>query len=269
MSSYYYHYDGLGSVANVTSATGISQWTEVYEPFGSIRTETKNASSAPTNFMKFTGEYLDPTGLYHLRAREYDPQSGRFTRLDPAPVATNNPYISAYTYTADRPTVLVDPSGMMFVASNAASAWAQEAASPDDTEDGTRELMGVDASGVPKPKPLTGRRYVLPSWCSSGYRYVDSGIAATVKAICRKFGVRVTSGWSNSSVHAPNSDHRCGAACDFDVASTTTLFRLWRWANAQGYPYLEPYQCSIYSRCPRGVQNSGPHVHISFWRCPR
>ena len=237
MSSYYYHYDGLGSVANVTSATGISQWTEVYEPFGSIRTETKNASSAPTNFMKFTGEYLDPTGLYHLRAREYDPQSGRFTRLDPAPVATNNPYISAYTYTADRPTVLVDPSGMMFVASNAASAWAQEAASPDDTEDGTRELMGVDASGVPKPKPLTG--------------------------------VRVTSGWSNSSVHAPNSDHRCGAACDFDVASTTTLFRLWRWANAQGYPYLEPYQCSIYSRCPRGVQNSGPHVHISFWRCPR
>src|SRR5205085_7241295 len=39
-AAYYYHYDNLGSVANVTSSTGASQGTEVYEPFGAIRTET-------------------------------------------------------------------------------------------------------------------------------------------------------------------------------------------------------------------------------------
>src|SRR5207248_2244988 len=72
-SNYYYHYDNLGSVANLTNSTGASMWTEVYEPFGSIRTETKNAGGAPANFMKFMGEYLDPTGLYYLRARQYDP----------------------------------------------------------------------------------------------------------------------------------------------------------------------------------------------------
>src|SRR5919109_180348 len=68
-AAYYYHYDNLGSVANVTNASGTSMWTEQHEPFGSIRTETKNNNSAPTNFMKFTGEYQDPTGLYYLRAR--------------------------------------------------------------------------------------------------------------------------------------------------------------------------------------------------------
>ena len=48
------------------------------------RTEIKASGSQPTNLMKFTGEYLDPTGLYYLRARQYDPVSGRFLTTDPA-----------------------------------------------------------------------------------------------------------------------------------------------------------------------------------------
>jgi RHS repeat-associated protein len=110
-SNYYYHYDNLGSVANLTNASGASMWTEQYEPFGSIRTETKNNNSAPANFMKFTGEYQDPTGLYYLRARQYDPTLGRFAQIDPAVPERTAPYISTYLYVGDRPTVLVDPSG--------------------------------------------------------------------------------------------------------------------------------------------------------------
>ena len=110
-AAYYYHYDSLGSVLNVTSATGVTQWTEAYEPFGSIRTETKNATSAPTNLMKFAGEYLDPVGLYNLRARQYDPTTGRFLGLDPAPVPAGTPSVSSYAYVGDKPTVLVDPTG--------------------------------------------------------------------------------------------------------------------------------------------------------------
>jgi RHS repeat-associated protein len=110
-AAYYYHYDNLGSVLNVSSATGVTQWTEAYEPFGAIRTETKNVNSAPTNLMKFTGEYLDPIGLYNLRAREYDPASGRFLGLDPAPAPAGRTSVSSYAYAQDRPTVLVDPTG--------------------------------------------------------------------------------------------------------------------------------------------------------------
>jgi RHS repeat-associated protein len=110
-TSYYIH-DGLGSVANLTSSTGATQWTWSYEPFGSIRTETKASGTQPDNFMKFAGEYLDPTGLYHLRARQYDSASGRFLTWDPVAAPTRSPFVSAYAYVANRPTVLIDPSGM-------------------------------------------------------------------------------------------------------------------------------------------------------------
>ncbi len=83
----YYLYDGIGSVANLTSSAGATQWTWSYEPFGGIRTEQKASGDQPDNFHKFTGEYADPTGLYHLRARQYDPQTGRFLGRDPRPAA--------------------------------------------------------------------------------------------------------------------------------------------------------------------------------------
>ncbi len=109
-TSYYLH-DGLGSVANLTSSSGATQWTWTYEPFGSIRTEQKASGSQPDNLMRFTGEYLDPTGLYHLRARQYDPASGRFLARDPRPARPNEPFVSAYAYVANRPTAFIDPTG--------------------------------------------------------------------------------------------------------------------------------------------------------------
>jgi RHS repeat-associated protein len=119
-STSYYIRDGLGSTANLTSSNGATQWTWSYEPFGSIRTETKAGGNQPDNFMRFTGEYLDPTGLYHLRARQYDPAVGRFLTPDPAGQTVNESLIAAYAYVANRPTVLVDPSGETFQPSAAA-----------------------------------------------------------------------------------------------------------------------------------------------------
>jgi RHS repeat-associated protein len=110
---YYSHYDPLGSVVNLTSSTGGSEWTDSYEPYGPIRTEVKNdTKSAPTTLMKYVGQYLDPTGLYHLRARQYDPSTGRFLTQDPLPNPTTNAYMSAYAYANDAPTTLTDPSGL-------------------------------------------------------------------------------------------------------------------------------------------------------------
>lgn len=112
-SDYYFHYDAIGSVANLTSSTGVAQWTYDYEPFGALRTETKHLTKAPTNLMKFTGELFDAdTGLYHLRVRQYDPVQGRFGATDPLSKALTDPYVAAYVYAANRPLVLVDPSGL-------------------------------------------------------------------------------------------------------------------------------------------------------------
>lgn len=113
-ASYFYHYDQLGSVINLTNSTGVTQWTDSYEPFGAVRTETKNSNKAPTNFMKFTGEYLDATGLYHLRARQYDVTTGRFLSPDPLQPVTGSPYTGAYSYISNRPTFGTDPTGRCF-----------------------------------------------------------------------------------------------------------------------------------------------------------
>ena len=107
-NAWYYHYDPLGSVRNVTSAAGTTQLTYDYEPYGAIRS---SSGSTPTNLLKFTGEYNDPTGLYHLRARQYDPASGRFVTQDPADAADVLPYSATYQYADARPTVFGDPRG--------------------------------------------------------------------------------------------------------------------------------------------------------------
>jgi RHS repeat-associated protein len=131
---YYYHYDSIGSVRNVTSASGVKQWTDVYEPFGAIRSETKDVTGAADNFMKFTGEYLDPTGIYHLRARQYDPGSGRFLQVDPMTASQARSYASSYIYVEDRPTLLLDPSGLCATAAqptNDGELAADNASSPN------------------------------------------------------------------------------------------------------------------------------------------
>ena len=46
-STNYFHYDGLGSVVNVTSSSGSPRWTWSYEPFGAVRTEQPSGGNAP------------------------------------------------------------------------------------------------------------------------------------------------------------------------------------------------------------------------------
>ena len=111
---YYFHHDGLESIANLTSSTGTTMWTYAYNPFGDTRVETKNNNQAPANFIKFAGQYLDPSGLYHMRARQYDATSGRFLTVDPADPSLVDPYVGAYLYVRNNPIVRVDPSGRCF-----------------------------------------------------------------------------------------------------------------------------------------------------------
>jgi RHS repeat-associated protein len=106
-----YHHDALGSIVGVTSATGTSQWSYGYGAYGAATTEQKLRPSAPANPMRYTGQYLDTTGQYHLRARQYDPAISAFTSKDPlretSPAAS-----SPYAYVGNRPGRLVDPSGL-------------------------------------------------------------------------------------------------------------------------------------------------------------
>lgn len=110
--AFYYHYDSLSNVANVTDGAGATQWTYSYEPFGAGRSTT---GSGPANPIQFDGQYQDNGGLYNLRAREYDATTGRFSTPDPIEGSQKETSTSSYAYATDKPTRFDDVSGEMFM----------------------------------------------------------------------------------------------------------------------------------------------------------
>src|SRR5262245_9565787 len=111
--TYYLHQDPLRSVTDLTDASGNPQWAYRYEPYGATLTTTNVSGTAPENRLRFNGQYADSeSGDYHLRARQYDPTTGRFGSLDPLESPLFAPVAGAYVYVDGRPTVLVDPLGL-------------------------------------------------------------------------------------------------------------------------------------------------------------
>ncbi len=78
-------------------------------PFGGIR-GTAPADWAGTR--GFVGGTMDPTGLTHLGAREYDPDTGRFISVDPVLVSGDVQSLNGYAYSNNNPVTLSDPSGL-------------------------------------------------------------------------------------------------------------------------------------------------------------
>jgi RHS repeat-associated protein len=104
--TYYYHFDGLGSVTALTNSSGTTVEVYEYDVYG------RPGASVPAhpNRIMFTGrEYDKETGLYYYRARYYNPQIGRFLQTDPIGYKDGMDW---YTYCGNNPITTSDPSGL-------------------------------------------------------------------------------------------------------------------------------------------------------------
>ena len=101
--------DGLGSIRALTNVQGQITNTYDYDAFGNDRApQTSRATS-----YGFAGEPVDPsTGLTYLRARYYDPITGRFTARDNlVQGGPGTQGFDRYTYANNNPVNWTDPSG--------------------------------------------------------------------------------------------------------------------------------------------------------------
>ncbi len=109
-SDYYVAHDEQGSVVGLISSTGNTEATYSYDPFGNQLT-ANTQGGAPGIALRYDAQYLDPTGLYHVGARQLDTSTGTFTTTDPLTPKPELPAISPYLYVNDQPTTHQDPSG--------------------------------------------------------------------------------------------------------------------------------------------------------------
>ena len=104
-TKYYYHFDGLGSVAAVSDETGGVAERYSYDVFG----EPNRVSDVNNPYM-FTARRYDPeTANYYYRARYYKPSIGRFLQTDPIGYYGG---LNLYLYVLNNPVILIDPVGL-------------------------------------------------------------------------------------------------------------------------------------------------------------
>ena len=100
----YYIYNAHGDVTGLTNSGFVLVKSYAYDAYGN----EQNPDANDTNPFRYCGEYYDAeTGLYYLRNRYYDPQTGRFITEDPIRDGTN-----WYTYGNNNPILYIDPTGL-------------------------------------------------------------------------------------------------------------------------------------------------------------
>jgi len=108
-ATYYYHFDGLGSVVALTNSAGSVVNLYEYSVYGEVSASDPNH---PNRFL-FTGREFDAdTGLYYYRARYYNPYIGRFLQTDPAGDGDGS---SLYQYCGNNPVTYSDPLGQFYI----------------------------------------------------------------------------------------------------------------------------------------------------------
>lgn len=104
----FYHFDDLGNTLFLSNTEGNVVASYAYEPSGRI--SNSNGSIAnPFTFVGAWGVMHERDGIYFMRNRYYDANTGRFLQRDPLGVAGD---VNGYLYVGNNPINGIDPAGL-------------------------------------------------------------------------------------------------------------------------------------------------------------
>jgi RHS repeat-associated protein len=112
----YYQYDGGGSVRQLTNSAGQVTDSYEYDAFGNSFTKV---GTTPNNYLYRGEQYDSDLSLYYLRARYYNPLTGRFLSRDPYEPKLRDSHgrpidpkkFHKYLYAGGDPVNALDPTG--------------------------------------------------------------------------------------------------------------------------------------------------------------
>ncbi|NCD34114.1 MAG: RHS repeat protein [Spartobacteria bacterium] len=107
----YYHHDHLGSTRALTDSAGTITDRYAYSPDGQLLGHS-GSSDQPFTFVGTFGVRQEGA-LYQMRRRYYNPATGAFLSPEPIWPQIEDPrMLNPYQYALQRPTQLIDPSGL-------------------------------------------------------------------------------------------------------------------------------------------------------------
>ena len=119
--TYWLRKDILGNVVAILTDGGIVVARYIYDAWGNHKVVdnigneiTDTAHIGNINPYRYRGYYFDTeTGLYYLKSRYYDPQTGRFISIDDISFADPDTIngLNLYAYCCNNPVMHVDPTG--------------------------------------------------------------------------------------------------------------------------------------------------------------
>ena len=113
-STNFFGHDGHGSTRFLLNPAGSTTDTYMYDAFGNLIA----SNGTPASAYLYCGEQFDSDlGLYYLRARYFNPNTGRFWTMDTYAGDNQNPIsMHKYLYCGDDPVNETDPEGQDFMA---------------------------------------------------------------------------------------------------------------------------------------------------------
>ena len=200
--------NGQNSVQTLLGDAGTALASYSYGPFGETTASAlgqKSGTALQASFYGYNGENFDSlSNLQYLRARYYDPASGRFTAADTTPGTLLDPLTqNAYSYAGNDPVNFSDPSGHSWLSNigNAIVSGAKAVAGAVVTAAKTVATAVVSAARTVANAVVSTVRTVANA-VASGARTVYNAVTGGAQYVYNNY-IQPGAQWVNNNVVQP------------------------------------------------------------------